>query len=261
MTEGSNDFMFWFFAGGETRDDRFNTFTGSFIRLMKEILGERFEHIKGIYYPAAAMNVAWALSNAQYPIANHVNSNIPSKAFRQILSGRHGKDTVHVMVSSSSGSIVAAQTACLIAQNNRGGNLLAVPFHLAMGSSMLSKESALFRQLQSYSNEGLIGKIILDELQDADDNSAGIGGVTRKEAFMNAFGLMFPVFSAKFKGPSFLNTHPENGHVHRRRSQQVQKAADFINVLMVRHNLAGHSYREKAVKVLNGLLENPSPTL
>jgi len=35
-------YMIWFFAGGETRDDRFNIFTGSFIRLMKQILVDDF---------------------------------------------------------------------------------------------------------------------------------------------------------------------------------------------------------------------------
>jgi hypothetical protein len=30
--EFKNRYMVWFFAGGETRDNRFNIFTGSFIR-------------------------------------------------------------------------------------------------------------------------------------------------------------------------------------------------------------------------------------
>lgn len=42
--------MVWFFAGAETRDNRFNIFTGSFIRLIKQILVEDFEVIKGIYF-------------------------------------------------------------------------------------------------------------------------------------------------------------------------------------------------------------------
>ncbi len=42
--------MFWFFAGGETRDNKFNVFTGSFIKLMKEILEDKFDFIKGVYF-------------------------------------------------------------------------------------------------------------------------------------------------------------------------------------------------------------------
>jgi len=261
MTQKDHEFMFWFFAGGETRDDRFNVFTGSFIRLMEEILGHRFSHVKGIYYRHAARNVAWALSNAQYPIARHSADNIPSKALRHIFSNGHSTDTQHIMVSSSSGSIVAAQTACLIASKNRTGELNTAPFHIAMGSSMLSKQSLLYRNLEECRTEGLIGNIILDDLQDEGDDSAGIGGLTRKEAFMNAFGLMFPVFSSKFRGPSFLNTHPVKGHIHRRRSQQVQKAADYIKVLLVKHNLAGEAYRQKAENTLNKLREEGVITL
>ena len=50
-----------FFAGGETRDDKFNIFTGSFIRLMKKILGNDFDFIRGIYYKYPMMNVIWAI--------------------------------------------------------------------------------------------------------------------------------------------------------------------------------------------------------
>ncbi len=46
MQERENNYKIWFFAGAETRDDRFNAFTGSFIRMMKEILGEDFDYIK-----------------------------------------------------------------------------------------------------------------------------------------------------------------------------------------------------------------------
>jgi hypothetical protein len=69
------------------------------------------------------------------------------------------------------------------------------------------------------------------------------GGETRDDKFN--------VFSRKFKGPSFLNTHPQKGHIHRRRSQTVRKALDFIDILLVRHNLAGDYYRERAKEVIN----------
>ena len=101
-----------------------------------------------------------------------------------------------------------------------------------------------------YQKEGTIGIILHDEVQDEGDNSAGVGGTSRLEAYRNDFGLMFPLFPRKFKGPSFLNTDPETGHIHRRRSKTVQKAIDYINIILIRNKLAGEHYREKAVAVI-----------
>ena len=109
----------WFFAGGETRDDRFNIFTGSFIRLMKKILEDDFEFIRDIYYKSPMMNVIWALNNAQKPIVNPENKKIFIAAFRQIIDAGLSPETQLIITSSSSGSIVAAQTACYLAQKNR----------------------------------------------------------------------------------------------------------------------------------------------
>jgi hypothetical protein len=104
-TEFEDKYKVWFFAGGETRDNRFNIFTGSFIRIMKEILNDDFEFIRGIYYNTAMMNVIWALNNAQRPIRDPENQKITSAAFRQIISARLSPDTQIVIISSSTGSI------------------------------------------------------------------------------------------------------------------------------------------------------------
>jgi len=98
--------------------------------------------------------------------------------------------------------------------------------------------------------QGQIGVILHDEIQDEGDNSIGVGGLSKTEAYINAFGLMFPLFSGKHSGPSFLNTHPDTGHIHRRRSKTIQKAIDYINIIFVKNKLAGESYGEKAQKVL-----------
>jgi len=243
-------YMVWFFAGGETRDDRFNIFTGSFIRLMKQILEDDFEFIRGIYYKSPMVNVIWALNNAQKPIVNPENQRITMAAFRQIIDAGLSPETQLVITSSSSGSIVAAQTACYMAENNRNNIHFKKPFHLVLGASMLSPGSDLFRQLIHYQKEGTIGTIIHDEIQDEGDNSTGIGGLSRFEAYSNAFGLMFPLFSRKFKGPSFLNTHPEKGHIHRKRSKTVQKALDYIDVILIKNKLAGNHYMERAIPVI-----------
>jgi len=241
----------WFFAGGETRDDRYNIFTGSFIRLMKKIMKDDFGFIKGIYYKSPMMNVIWALNNAQKPIAKPENEKIFMAAFTQIIEAGLSPETQLVITSSSSGSIVAAQTACYLAQKNRNNVYFRKPFHLVLGASMLSSRSDLYKQLIQRQKEGTIGIILHDEVQDEGDTSMGVGGTTRLEAYRNAFGLMFPFFSRKFKGPSFLNTNPETGHIHRRRSKTVQKAIDYIDIILLKHKLAGDYYMEKALEVIS----------
>lgn len=244
-------YMFWFFAGGETRDDRFNIFTGSFIRLMKKILHTDFNFIKGIYFKSPLRNVVWALNNAQHVLQKPDKHKLIASALEQITSSIHSPDIHLVIISSSSGSIVAAQVACYLAEVNRNRKYFNKPFHLVLGASMISTRSELFCKLISYQKENLIGIIIHEELQDEGDNSAGIGGKTRLEAHINALGLVFPAFSAKFKGPSFLNTHPEKGHVHRRRSKTIQKALDYIEVILIKNGLGGDYYKEKAIELIN----------
>jgi len=245
-----DDYMVWFFAGAETRNDRFNIFTGSFIRLMKQIFEEKFEVIRGIYYKSNMLNVLWALYNAQKPITDYENQTIMTNAFNQIIEDGLSPETQLIITSSSSGSIVAAQTACHLAERNRNNIYFKKPFHLVLGASMISSRSDLFNQLNKYQKEGTIGTIIHDDIQDEGDTSAGVGGVSRTEAFKNAFGLMFPYFSRKFKRPSFLNTHPQKGHIHRKRSKTVQKALDYINIILIKHKLAGEEYMNKAIAVV-----------
>lgn len=240
----------WFFAGGETRDNKFNVFTGSFIRLMKQILEDDFDFIRGIYYKLPMMNVIWALNNAQKPIVNPENQRITMAAYAQIITKGISSETQLIITSSSSGSIIAAQTACYLAERNRNFLYFRKPFHLVLGASMISTGSDLFKQLSHYQREGVIGTIIHDEVQDEGDNSVGVGGLSRFEAYTNAFGLMFPFFSRKFNGPSFLNVDSKTGHVHRKRSKTIQKAIDYINVILIKNQLAGKEYMGKAVSVI-----------
>ncbi len=244
-------YMIWFFAGAESQNDKFNVFTGSFIRLMKLILQDDFDLIRGIYSRFPIVNVIWALNNAQRPVNEPSGTKITGSAFNQIVSGRLSPETQLVLLSSSSGSIVAAQTACYLAEKNRNNVYLNKPFHVILGSSMISKRSVLYEALIRYQEEGIIGTIIYDEVQDEGDNSIGVGGLSRREAYSNAFGLILPVFSRKFTGPSFLNTDIETGHIHRKRSKSIQKALDYIDVILVKNNLAGEYYREKALEILD----------
>jgi len=127
----------WFFAGAETRDDRFNMFTGSFIRLMKEILANDFDYIRGVSYSSNIGNVIWALNNAQKPIVDPDNHYITSSSLKQIISKGYCRDSQLVITSSSSGSIVAAQFACYLAQKNRNMDFFSKPFNLVLGASMV----------------------------------------------------------------------------------------------------------------------------
>jgi hypothetical protein len=246
----SDKYKVMFFAGGETDDNKFNIFTGSFIRLMKQILVDDFDFIRGVYFKLPVMNVIWALNHAQKPLRKPANKKILRTAFRQISETCHYPESQLVIVSSSSGSVVAAQTACYLAQQNISNFNLKKPFHLVLGASMISPQSDLYNQLLHYKEEGKIGIILNDEMQDEGDTSYGVGGQSRAEAYGNAFRLMVPYFSSKSKGPSFLNTNPETGHVHRRRSQTEQKAIDYVNIILIKNCLAGENYREIAQKTL-----------
>jgi hypothetical protein len=176
------------------------------------------------------VNVIWALYRAQYPIKHPEKNRIVSSSIQQIISEPLTATSQLTLVSSSYGSVVAAQAACYLAKKQIHENILRGPFNVALGASMVSKESALYRKLLWYQEKGIIGSIIYDELQDEGDNSNGLGGTSRIGAYLNGLGICFPYLTWKFKGPSFLNDDPVNGHVHRVRSHSVQKAKDFLEV-------------------------------
>jgi hypothetical protein len=259
MSENENKYKVWFFAGAETRDNRFNKFTGSFIRMMNEILGEDFDYIKGVFYNSNLSNVIWALNNAQRPLSEPGRNSITSGSLRQVLADGYDRDDQLIIISSSSGSIVAAQLACYLSEQNKTRVYFSKPFHLVLGASMVAPESHLYRKLLRYQDEGMIGTILHDEIQDSDDNAFGVGGKTRFEAYRNALGITFPFLSRRYKSPSFLNTNPDNGHIHRKRSMTVEKALDYIDIILVKHKLAGHHYSEKAQKLLQEKYNGNTP--
>ena len=245
------NYKVFFFAGAETIQNSYNRFTGSFIRLMTEIFHDDFSVISKINFRWPGMNVLWALNNAQKPVSDPENQKITNLAFKQITGALLSPDTQIIIISSSSGSVIAAQVACLLAQKNRKSEYCEKPFHLVLGASMVSPESELFLKLKDFQTEGSIGAILHDEVQDEGDTSVGVGGKSRFESYRNAFGLMFPFFSGRYKGPSFLNTNAETGHIHRKRSKTVQKAIDYVQIILIEHNLAGEFYKEKAISALN----------
>jgi len=244
------NYKVFFFAGAETIQNSYNRFTGSFIRLMTEIFHDDFMIISEINFRWPAMNVFWALNNAQKPVPDPENCKIINSALRQITGALLSPTTQIIIISSSSGSVMAAQAACWFAEKNKSYKYCKKPFHLVLGASMVSPESELFLKLKDFQTEGSIGAILHDEVQDEGDTSVGVGGKSRFESYRNAFGLMFPFFSVRYKGPSFLNTNAETGHIHRKRSKTVQKAIDYIRIILIEHKLAGEHYRERAITFL-----------
>jgi len=247
------DYKLWFFAGAETTNIKFNVFTSSFIKMMEMIAGEDFRYIKDIFYTMPMMNVIWALNNAQKPLGDPSKNKIIRNAFSQVVNNGLTDNSNLILISSSSGSVVAAQAACYLAEANRTNRFLNHSFHLVLGSSMISKQSQLYDRLMKYREEGIIGTVIHDEIQDEGDNTTGMGGTSRCEAYHNAFGILFPFLSGRYNRPSFLNRHPGSGHIHRRRSMTVDKSVDFINTIMIKYALAGEGYKEKAKKVIHDI--------
>jgi hypothetical protein len=229
--EKPNNYQIWFFAGGDYGKGAPNLFTGSFIRLMHEVYNPNFRVVEGIYNRYPFLNVFWALGHAQRQVPGPDQIRLLREAYQQIVSVPESRNSELFLVSSSYGSVVAAQTACYLAREIKKGQIFNLPFHVALGASMISKKSELYRQLLKYQDEGIIGKIIFDELQDEGDNSIGLGGTSRLKAYLHALGICFPFLTWKYSGPSFLNTNPKTGHLHRRRSQTLEKAEDFMRVM------------------------------
>lgn len=244
------DNRFYFFAGGDFRKGKENAFTGNFIRYLEEILGSNYRMIRGIYDTRPLVNVVRALKIAQEPVRNPLRNRIISSAAGQILSDPDIATARFHLISSSYGSVIAAQVACHLAGMHQQEKIFSQPFNVALGASLLSKESVLYRQLVYYREAGVIGNILYDELQDEGDNSNGIGGVSRLEAYANGLGICFPFLTRKFSGPSFLNKHPVTGHLHRVRAQSVEKAKDFIRTILIDQGWGGGEAGSRAMEVI-----------
>jgi len=241
---------FFFFAGGEYREAENNAFTTNFIGYFRDILDDRFSIIQGIYHPRPLANVMWALNHARQPAKFPEKNRIITASLHQILGDPATNGARVSLVSSSYGSVVAAQTACYLAETQLRDKLLSFPFNLALGASMVSKQSDLYRKLSYYQEIGIIGTIIYDELQDAGDNSMGIGSTTRWDAYTRALGICFPFLTTRYSGPSFLNQHPVTGHIHRVRSKSEQKAKDFLQTILIDFALGGEEVKRLAERIV-----------
>jgi hypothetical protein len=243
-------YRFFFFAGGNHRGDGANAFTAGFIKYLTQILDKRFSVVMGIYHPRAIKNVIWALNHAQEPEKFPDRDKIISTAVNQIIADPQSGTAEITLASSSYGSVVCAQAGCYLARLQQEKSFLSRPFNIALGASMVSKESGLFKKLQYYQTRGIINTIISDELDDEGDNTRGIGGCTRTRAYLNGLGICFPYLTRKFQGPSFLNRNPHSGHLHWKRAKSIEKANDFLRIILIDYELGGIEAREKAVEKL-----------
>ena len=140
-------------------------------------------------------------------------SKITDRAIRQVNIKREPVlMTQLIIVSSSSGSVVAAQTAYRLAEMNRNRQYFRKPFHLALGASMISKDSELFNNLLEHQKKGNIGKIIFDDLQDEGDSSNGVGSTSRGPGLEQCIWINVPIiFSQSTRVLHFLIYTPKKG--------------------------------------------------
>ena len=205
-----------------------NLFTRTYCHKMNEIMGSRFHVVSCKKRPFAVGNVFWALWNGQYPMKNPLHDRRIRNSFEEMVSDTLFRKSEISLVSCSFGTVVAAQLALYLVNNIQEPGLNPVQINLVFGSSMLSKESPLFRSLLRAQSDNRIGLIIYDELQTPGDNVTGMCGTTRLYALSEVCRIAFP-FIGKYHGqPSILNDDPVNGHVHRKREVTAGNVMDYI---------------------------------
>jgi hypothetical protein len=218
---------------------------------MRDIMGPKFMSVRCMANPYSSGNVLWALWNGQYPLRRPDHDRRIRNSF-----GYLGIDslvrTSHItVISSSFGSVLAAQLALYMVNNRDKLGLGPEPVNLVFGSSMLSKDSPLFRQLETMQARHEIGCILYDELQYPGDNVTGMCGKTRFHAVTEVFRIAFPI-TGTYKGqPSIFNRDPESGHIHRIRESSADKVTEYIAVSLIDHELAGPYFKARALAYLS----------
>ena len=227
-----------------------NVYTITMCSYLESLLGEDFCIIEEPVSQSTVTNVVWALIYGQHPMRHPEKNRKVKLAFDRILADSLDHAGQITIIASSFGTILASQLAISLA----GGNnpLLHHPeLNLVMGSSLLCKDSELFHELKALQHDGFIQYFVYDELQDAGDNTAGMCGKSRMEAFFNAIRITF-VLDKGYRGqPSILNNHPNKGHIHLQRAQSIKKGKDYVKVILVDYALAGPRIRERTREALN----------
>ena len=242
--------VFFIPGGGYHGKHSPNEFTRAYCGFMKELFGDDFTIIDKPVSKSGITNVVWALSRGQRPMRKPEKNKKTSIAFNDIMETLHDETTDITIVSSSFGTVLAAQVGIMLADNLTGSGRVKPHINLVLGTSMVSKESRLYCRLEQLRDEGKITCIIYDELQDPGDTTTGMCGKSRVGAYARALRMSFVIFR-KYKGqPSILNNNPKTGHLHLQRAQSEQKAEDFLAVTLIDYELAGEEIKEKAGEIL-----------
>jgi hypothetical protein len=218
---------------------------------MREIMESGFLILHDTKKAGSVNNVFWALWHAQYPLKNPEHDKRIAGSINWLVSCSLSRKSEITLVSSSYGTVVAAQLALYLVKNRERLGLSPEPLNLVFASSMISKESRLFNELEALKSKKLIGAIVYDDLQYPGDNVTGMCGKTRLQAIREVRRIAFPL-AGTYKGqPSILNKDPLNGHVHRKRELSTDKVNDYIAKPLVDHELAGPYYRARALNYLS----------
>jgi hypothetical protein len=196
-----------------------NTFTKCYCGYMEELLGDDFTIIEKPVSKSSFVNVVWALSNGQRPLRKPEKNKKVIVAFSSIMEGLNDETTDINNISSSFGTVLTAQVGIYLSEyfSLNGGQHPAI--NLAMGASMISKESKLFMKLEELRDKGFITYIIYDELQDPGDSVTGMCGKSKIGAYLRGLRMSIVVFGKYMGQPSILNNNPKTGHIHLQRAQ------------------------------------------
>ena len=221
---------YYFFAGaGYGSGKENNLFTRTFIDTMESIEGINFRVVEGIYFNTLARNSTWAVFHAQKPLRQGDKHKFMEAALTEI-RGKTGEPSKNVtLISSSSGTVVAAQAALLLATNREAYGLGEI--HLVLGYSPIHKASKLYRDLLLEVKKGNITSIIYDDLQGTGDNITGMAGRTRSEAFARSVKVLFPIIPDRFFWPSLINANTEHGHPHHVSAATREKAYRYVKTI------------------------------
>jgi hypothetical protein len=244
-------YSFFFMPGGGYHGKHSpNAFTRTYCGFMKDLFGYDITIVDKPVSKASKSNIVWALNSWQKPMRKPERNKKTVIACRSIIDALHDETTDITIVSSSFGTVLAAQVGIMLADYLINTGKERPDVNLVMGASMVSKESKLYCKLGELRNEGKINRIIYDELQDPGDSATGICGKSRMGAYARGLRMSFVIFG-KYKGqPSILNNNPNTGHLHLKRAQSVEKAENFLKVTLVEYGLAGQEIKEKAVEML-----------
>lgn len=247
----SNHKYYFFPGSGNFGGNEPNVFTLTFCMYMEELLGEDFLVVAEALSHKHLINIAWALWNGQRPLNNPKLDTRTRKTFERIATDPHDLPDTITIVSSSFGTVIAAQVGIYLANHCRENGRFHQKIDIIFGASMLSKDSDLFLELEALQKEGMVRHIVYNELQDPGDNVTGMCSNSRLSAFVNAFEIAC-IFGGTHRGqPSILKDDPNNGHIHLQRAQSVDKAREFVRVIFIDHELARPEIREKAFIMLN----------